>query len=414
MFRWNRDFAIFFCTQGVSNIGDAARNILIPLYVLQLTHEPLQVSAVAALEAVTLAVLRVPLGALSDARERRRLMIVADVARTVLTLAIPLTSVFGGPVLAVIYAVIVPVTAASALFESGAGGAVPQLVPQEDRGMAYAWREGFESLAWVIGPPIGALLATLIGTGGALGIDSATFLVSVIGLVAIRARFEPDAETREQRLWQNTKDGLRLIVTHPVLRRDQIVWGLYSVLGGSIVLGLLYIGSHNGHKDTVLASIAVAVYAAGSVGGTMLAGAFEPKNFWHAMAASLGVAAVGAGLIATEELVAVLVGAALFGFGEGLLLVFHLTLRANATPENFFGRVTGVSGVIGQLAGGLSVVWLGLVLQFAHGRSAFFLLGAGVLVIGLWVALARKPAVAAASEDEARPVGARPSAEAEA
>jgi hypothetical protein len=37
---WDGDFGIFFCTQGVSNIGDAAWGVLIPLYVLQLTHNP--------------------------------------------------------------------------------------------------------------------------------------------------------------------------------------------------------------------------------------------------------------------------------------------------------------------------------------------------------------------------------------
>lgn len=394
LFRWNRDFAIFFCTQGVSNIGDAARNILIPLYVLQLTHAPLQVSAVAAIEAAGFAVFRIPLGALSDARERRRLMIAADVARTLLTLAIPLTSVLGGPVLAVIYTVILPVTAASALFESGAGGAVPLLVPKQDRSMAYAWREGFESMAWVIGPPVGGLLAALFGTGKALGIDSLSFVVSVIGLLAIRTRFEPDQQVRGQRLWTSAKDGLRLIFSSPVLRRDQVIWGLYSLLGAGIVLGLLYLGSHDGHQDTVLASVAVAVYAAGSAGGTLLAGALNPPNMWLAMAGSLAVAAVGAGLVAAQTTGTLLAGAALFGLGEGLLLVFHLTLRTNATPESYFGRVSGVSGVIGQVAGGLSVAWLGLVLQLVHARAAFILLAGGVLAIAAWVALSRKPAIA--------------------
>lgn len=202
LFQRNRDFGVFFCTQGVSNIGDAARNVLIPLYVLQLTHNPLQVSAVALLEVAAFAGLRIPFGALSDRLEGRRIMMAADIARTLLTLAIPVTSALHGPSLAVIYIVIVPIAASSALFESAAGAAVPMLVPEDKRGMAYAWRESFESLAWVIGPPIGGLLAALIGTGQALGLDSASFLVSVVGLAAIRRRFEPEpASGEERRCW---------------------------------------------------------------------------------------------------------------------------------------------------------------------------------------------------------------------
>jgi hypothetical protein len=69
--RRNRDFAIFFVTQGISNIGDAASGLLIPLFVLQLTHNPLQVSAVAALEIATFIGLRIPFGAVSDLFTRR-------------------------------------------------------------------------------------------------------------------------------------------------------------------------------------------------------------------------------------------------------------------------------------------------------------------------------------------------------
>ena len=78
LFQWDRDFGVFFCTQGISNIGDAAWGVLIPLYVLQLTHNPLQLSAIAIIEAVAFSLLRMPFGALADRLECRRLMIIAD------------------------------------------------------------------------------------------------------------------------------------------------------------------------------------------------------------------------------------------------------------------------------------------------------------------------------------------------
>jgi len=409
--RRNRDFAIFFVTQGISNIGDAASGLLIPLFVLQLTRNPLQVSAVAALEIATFIGLRIPFGAISDRRERRGLMLGADLARTALTLAIPVTSALHGPALPVVYAVVVPISAASALFDSGASGAVPLLVPEESRAAAYGLTESAESVAWVIGPPLGGLLALTIGTGQALGLDAASFLVSVAGLLAIRTRFEPEArEAGTQRLREPAKAGLRLILSDAVLRRDQLIWGLYSVLGGSIVLGLVYVGSHGGGKDTILGSLALAAYAAGSAGGTLAAGALKPPGPWRAMSGGLLTAAVGAALVATQSGPAVLIGAALFGFGEGLVLVFHLTLRANATPDRYLGRVTGVSTVIGQLAGLVSVAWLGLALRFGHGRIAFVILGAALLALAAWVALAPKPAIQPAPDHPAaeHPVAKRP------
>jgi MFS family permease len=403
LFQWSRDFGIFLCTQGVSNVGDAARNVLIPLYVLELTHNPLQVTAVAILQVVTSAGLRIPLGAVADRREGRQLMIIADVARTLLTAAIPLTSVAGGPALAVIYIVIIPISGFSALFESAVGVAVPAFVPEDKRGMAYAWRESLESMAWVMGPPLGGLLAAAIGTGQALGLDSASFLVSVAGLVAVRKRFEPEPSSRDEKMWASVKSGLRVMRANPVLRRDQIVWGLYTLLGGSIVLGLVYIGSSGGKSGALLATIAVAAYAAGSVAGTLIAGTLkEVSNVWLVVAGGLGCGAAGAALVALGWVPVVISGAALFGLGEGLVLVFHLTLRSRATPDGYFGRVTGVAGVISPIASGLSIVWLGLVYKVATGRTAFVVLAAALLILAVCVAVAPKP-VASPQSAAARP-----------
>ena len=141
--------------------------------------------------------------------------------------------------------------------------------------MAYAWQESFESLAWVIGPPLGGVLAVAFGTGKALGLDSLTFLVSVAGLIAIRKRFEPAADEAHEPMWASIRSGLRLMIVDRVLRRDQLVWSLYSILGGSIVLGLVYVSTKGGRNDAALATLAVAAYAAGSAVGTLLAARFE-------------------------------------------------------------------------------------------------------------------------------------------
>jgi hypothetical protein len=193
-------------------------------------------------------------------------------------------------------------------------------------------------------------------------------------------------------MWASIRSGLRLMIADRVLRRDQLVWSLYSILGGSIVLGLVYISTKGGRNDAALATIAVAAYAAGSAAGTLLAARFEhAPNLWLAEAAGLAVAAAGAALLAVGGVPPILAGGALFGLGEGLVLVFHLTLRARATPDGYFGRITGVAGVAGQITGGLSMVWLGLILRFAPGRAAFIVLAAAAAALAAAVAIAPKP-----------------------
>jgi MFS transporter, DHA3 family, macrolide efflux protein len=398
LFRWDRDFGVFVSTQGISNIGDAAWSVLIPLYVLQLTHNPLQVSAIALVEVVAYSALQIPLGALADRREGRRLMIIADVARTLLTVAIPVTSALHGPTLVVIYVVIAPLQAFSALFNSASGAAVPMLVPADERAKAYAWQESLESIAWVIGPPVAGLLAAAAGTGRAIGLDSVSFVVSVTGLVLIRKRFEAAPESANEAFRTSMMSGLRLMITDRVLRRDQLVWSLYMVLGSGIVLGLIYVGTHGGKSHALLATLAVAAYAAGSAAGTLLAGKFEAAlNPWLAVAAGLATTGAGALLIALVATPAVLAGAGLFGLGEGWVLIFHLTVRGKATPDGYFGRITSIGGIMGQITTGLSMLWLGLVLRFASGRAAFTVLGAAAVVLAVAAAATPKPALPSAA-----------------
>lgn len=402
LLRWDRDFGIFFCTQGISNIGDAAWGVLIPLYVLQLTHNPLQVSAVAVAEVAASVGLQIPLGALADRHEGRRLMLAADFGRTFLTLAVPLVSLLHGPVLVAVYAVIVPDAALSALFNGASGSAVPALVPEDERARAYAWQESVESLAWVAGPVLGGLLAVALGTGPALVLDSASYVVSVAGLAALRTRFHPAADGRAQGLAASARAGLRLMISDRILRRDQLTWGLYSILGSGIVLGLVYAGTDGGSGRSVSATLAVAAYAAGSAAGTLAAGKrSDSGNPWRAAGAGLLVAAAGAGLVAAGATWEILAGAVAFGVGEGYLLVVHLTVRARATPEGYFGRITGIAGVAGQITSGMSVAWLGLALRLLHAATTFVVLGAALLALAAAVVLTPAAPLPAADSEPA-------------
>jgi hypothetical protein len=90
---------------------------------------------------------------------------------------------------------------------------------------------------------------------------------------------------------------------------------------------------------------------------------------------------------------------AAFGIGEGFLLIVHLTVRARATPNGYFGRITGIAGVVGQVANGLSMVWLGLALRFTHGTTTFIVLGAALFFLAACVLLS--PAIPLPSVSEA-------------
>jgi MFS transporter, DHA3 family, macrolide efflux protein len=386
--RRNRGFTIFLVTQRISNLGDAVSAVAIPLLLLQLTRSPLLVAALALLETASRLVLQLPAGALVDRWDRRRTLLAADVGRGILTLLVPAAALVHGPVVAVLFALAVPLSALSSLSGAGFAAFTPALVGREHLERAYALVEGGESLAWVVGPAVAGVLVATVGGANALALDGASFLVSALGLALVRVgRVERTAAPAS--LLREMWDGLRFLLRSASLRAIQLSWSLYGAIGYGVVIGLVYVGSRGGSTGPAAAAGAVAAYAGGSLLGTVLAGSRRPRRPSSAVAACLGVLAAGALLVATGQAVSVVAGGLLFGFGEGYFLVVFLALRAEATPDELMGRVNSVGNLLAQAATGISVAWMGVALQRAGGTGAFALLAALATALAIWVAVAR-------------------------
>ena len=86
----------------------------------------------------------------------------------------------------------------------------------------------------------------------------------------------------------------------------------------------------------------------------------------------------------------------------------HLSLRARVTPDGYFGRITSIAGVVGQVANGISMAWLGLALRLAHGPVTFIALGAGLLALAACAALLPAPPLPTAAQDTSQTAGTTP------
>src|SRR5690242_7882314 len=110
----NRAFNIFWAGQTLSSLGDAVAIIALPLLILQATGSVVQMGLVTGMGGVGQLVAGLFSGVLVDRADRRRLMIVCDVARMLLLASIPAVWALAGPQLWLIYVVVFPVAALSA------------------------------------------------------------------------------------------------------------------------------------------------------------------------------------------------------------------------------------------------------------------------------------------------------------
>jgi len=175
---------------------------------------------VAALSSAGLAIgalLSVPLGPWMEFRAKRPVMIGMDLARFVALASIPLAYWLG--VLSFVQLLVVSVVAAAAkiAFTAASGAYLKSIVPA---GRLLVATSRFESTMWsasVAGPPLGGAAIGLLGPVITVVADAVSYLLSALGVLAIREPEEP-APARVRR-WRDLAEGWRFIVTHPLLRR---------------------------------------------------------------------------------------------------------------------------------------------------------------------------------------------------
>jgi len=134
--RENRDFIAVLLGHGVSALGDAVSFTAIPLLVLLLTGSGLAMGIVGVLQTVPDLVVGVIAGVYADRWDRRRIMILADLGRAILTALVPLSFLLGGPTIVVLLLVVGPINILRVFFLAAYTAAVPNLVGRKQIGAA--------------------------------------------------------------------------------------------------------------------------------------------------------------------------------------------------------------------------------------------------------------------------------------
>jgi MFS family permease len=206
-----------------------------------------------------------------------------------------------------------------------------------------------------------------------LFVDSATFLLSALALLAIRHSFnevEPPSEdgdappsSRIRRTLHDVRVGLRYVLGHPVLRTISLMMALINFVGATAGTQLvLFAKEELSATDTEVG----ALYAAGSAGVVVLglvAGAIRRRLSFAVTALGAlmvsGLATAVFGVVRSYPASLVLWAAA---SGFGLLLNINSgALRQAIVPSHLFGRVISLAAVLAWSAiplGAMAGAWL--------------------------------------------------------
>ncbi|MFE0759628.1 MFS transporter [Streptomyces smyrnaeus] len=218
--RLGRRFGWLWASYAVSAYGSGLGFGALPLIAVLVLHAgPAEVSALSAVGPAVGALIAVPLAPWVEFRRKRPVMIMMDLARFAAMATVPVAYAFGWLGFVQLLVVSAVVAAAKIAFNAASGAYLKALVRPDDLLVANA---RFESTNWssiAVGPPLGGAAIGLFGPVTTVVADALSYLLSALGITAIRGQEEAPRTTDKSPLRAGALlDGWRHIMGHPGLR----------------------------------------------------------------------------------------------------------------------------------------------------------------------------------------------------
>ncbi len=190
-----------------------------PIIAIRVLHAgPAQVAALSAAGLAAGALLAAPLGLWVERRRKRPVMMAMDLTRFAALASVPIAFALGRLGLVQLMAVSVAVGAADIAFKAASGAFLKGLVPSQDLLAANSRLEATTWTATTLGPPLGGLAISLLGPVAKVVANTASFLLSAGGLLAIGEGEPPPARPAAEVGLGDLLEGWRGLWTDPALR----------------------------------------------------------------------------------------------------------------------------------------------------------------------------------------------------
>ncbi|MGC4189699.1 MAG: MFS transporter [Thermomicrobiales bacterium] len=373
----NRNFLDLVYADSMAAIGSQLAVVAIPLLAVGMLHaSAFEMGLLGATGTLPYLLFGLIAGAWVDRLPKRMVMMVADVARAVLILGIPVAAALDVLSIGLLLVISFLVGLLSVFFNASYGALVPRLVRRDQLTHANGLLAGIGSVAQVVGPALGGSLVGFVSAPVTMLVNAAGFLWSswFIGRIdrGIEAAPSPGERTGDTHLGHEIREGLHALVASPVLRSITASQATIN-FAGYIFLGVYVLYMKD---DLHLSDQGVGlVFAAGGVGaviGSVIAAPLSARFgsgrtiVWSSVAFGVGGVTVPLAVLAPDHALPLVVFAE---FAQWLaLLIFNtnrLSLRQALTPDRLQGRVAATSQVltvgmqpIGSLLGGIiGSVW---------------------------------------------------------
>jgi MFS family permease len=336
-----RDFGLFWAAETLSTFGSSFSLVAVPLLVLDATGSVAQMGLLTGVASVASLAAGVFAGGIADRFNRKRLLVLANVAQAVLLGSVPAIWAIA-PSVGLLYAVVPLASAFAMLFRVAYVTVVPQLVEPGAITQANGRVSASGGAASLIGPVLAGVVAGRFGAAAAIGVDAATFAVSALGLLPVLLRPSGEAPATAVVFWRDLHVGAVFLWRHPVLRSLTVLLTVLIFFWQGLVDLVIYHLKHDlGQPDHTVGTVLATASAGTLAGALVVARLRRGVGFgasWIGSTVLAGLAISGLAVVEKVPAIAALTTAAYALTAVGGIC--SMSLRQEITPPALLGRVT--------------------------------------------------------------------------
>jgi MFS family permease len=335
----HRELRVLFVGRGVTFFGAMITFVVVPFQVYDLTGSTAAVGLLGVIELTAILAFAFVGGALADAADRRRLVLVTELVQLACTVTLMLNAASDDPALWLVFLMAGAIAAVDSLQRPALEALIPRLVPADELTATSSLMSFEMTVAMVAGPAVGGIVLASTSTATTYLVDALTFTVSLTCLALMRAvPPPPDAERPSLR---RVKEGLRYA------RSRQDLMGTYLVdffamflgmpmalfpamaerLGGEAALGLLY------------ASPAAGAAIASATSG------WTSRVTRHGLAIATAASVWGLGIVVfglAPALPLAVAGLVVAGGADMVSGIFRMSMWNRTIPDSLRGRLASI------------------------------------------------------------------------
>jgi len=393
-----RNYMLLWSGQVVSSLGSGMTSFALPLLILALTSSPLLAGVASALYALPYPLFSLPVGALMDRWNRKRVMIACDAVRALNIATIPIAFAAGVLTMPQICVNAFIEGSCFVVFNIAEVAALSRVVHKTQLPAAAAQNEAAFGLVGLLSPSIGGFLYKSISPMFPFLFDAISYGASVFSLSLINVKFQTERPAQAHDLRAEIKEGLVWLWSRPLIRTMAFLTGGLNFIGSGSALMIILLAQRHG-ADARTIGLVFSIGASGGVLGAVTAGRLARRlSFSQAIIGSVWISVLLFPLVLVAPNVFV-IGAitAIMATTGPLYNVVQFSYRLALIPDHLQGRVNSAFRLIAWGSQPLGAATAGVLLERIGVTSSVCVFAALLLLIGL---------VAATNEQirKARPV----------